>query len=280
MSAPPVVITKASGDKVPFEVEKLKRSLRNAGASEKAIQHIVIEVKKILVPGISTRKIYNKAFQLLKKAHKPCAARYKLKRALMELGPSGYPFERFIGAVMEARGYNVDVGITINGQCITHEVDVLAENDESRIAMECKYGNSKAKKIPVTTAMYVHSRVRDLWSVWKEKPQFEGKRFRGFIVTNVKFTSDAMNYARCTGELELLSWDYPKKENLRNLLDKYQLFPITVLSSLTIAQKRALLDEGVILCRELLNNLTVLKKLNITEKRVKDTQREIEGLCG
>jgi hypothetical protein len=239
MSANPIVVTKGSGDVVPFEEEKLRRSLENAGANPKTIDDIVTEINRMLVPGISTRKIYNKAFQLLKKSHKPCAARYKLKRALMELGPSGYPFERFVGEVMKARGYDVHVGITLDGKCITHEVDVLAENHDSRIAMECKYGNTKSKKIPTTTVMYVHSRVRDLWSTWQGIPQLQGKKFRGFVVTNTSFTSDAIKYAKCSGELELMAWDYPHHENLRTLLDKHRLFPITVLSSLTSAHKEA-----------------------------------------
>lgn len=280
MSALPLMITKASGEKVPFEENKLRRSLQNAGASSKAIDFIVAEVNKMLVPGISTRKIYQKAFQLLKKQHKPCAARYKLKRALMELGPSGYPFEQFIGAVMKARGFDVQVGVMMQGKCITHEVDVLAENADSRIAMECKYGNSKSKKIPSTTAMYVHSRVRDLWADWKQDPAYEGKRFRGFIVTNVKFTGEATRYANCSGELELMAWDYPRKENLKNLLDQYQLFPITVLSSITKAQKRVLLDKGIILCRDLLKHKAVFDELEITGKRAKDLIAEVDGLCG
>lgn len=280
MSANPIVVTKGSGEKVPFEEEKLRRSLQNAGASPKAINDIVTEVNRMLVPGISTRKIYNKAFQLLKKSHKPCAARYKLKRALMELGPSGYPFERFVGEVMKARGYDVHVGITLDGKCITHEVDVLAENHDSRIAMECKYGNTKSKKIPTTTVMYVHSRVRDLWSTWQHIPQLQGKKFRGFVVTNTTFTSDAIKYAKCSGELELMAWDYPHHENLRTLLDKHRLFPITVLSSLTSAQKRQLMDKGIILCRQLFENMGVLKELHIDGKRAKDARAEVEGLCG
>ena len=280
MSTSPIIVTKASGDKVPFVEEKLKRSLRNAGASNTAIRMIVEEVYKILVPGISTKKIYQKAFQLLKKRHKPCAARYKLKQALMELGPSGYPFEAFIGAVMKARGFEAQVGVTLNGKCITHEVDVLAENYDSRIAMECKYGNSKSKTIPSTTSMYVHSRVRDLWAQWKTDPAYEDKRFRGFIVTNVRFTSEAIRYAECSGELELMGWNYPERENLRTLLDKHRLLPIKVLKYISEAQKRSLLDDGIVLCRDLFNDMDKLDKLKITGKRAKDARNEIEGLCG
>lgn len=280
MSSNPIVVTKGSGEKVPFEEAKLRRSLHNAGASPEAINDIVIEVNRMLVPGISTRKIYNKAFQLLKKSHKPSAARYKLKRALMELGPSGYPFERFVGEVMKARGYDAQVGIILDGKCISHEVDVLAENQDSRIAMECKYGNTKSKKIPTTTVMYVHSRVRDLWASWETIPRLKGKRFRGFVVTNTAFTSDAIKYAKCSGELELMAWNYPHHENLRTLLDKHRLFPITVLSSLTSAQKRLLMNEGIILCRQLFENMGILKELRIEGKRAKNAKAEVEGLCG
>ena len=41
------------------------------------------------------------AFNLLKANSKFVAAKYQLKRAIMELGPSGYPFESFISEVLK-----------------------------------------------------------------------------------------------------------------------------------------------------------------------------------
>ena len=93
-----MIIKKASGEEVEFSVDKLRTSLSRSGASKQVIESILQEVKSHLFPGISTKRIYKLAFSLLKKEAKPSAARYQLKNAIMELGPSGFPFEKFIAA--------------------------------------------------------------------------------------------------------------------------------------------------------------------------------------
>ena len=59
----------------------------------------------------------------------------------MELGPSGFPFENFIGHIFRHDGYSTDVGVIMQGNCVTHEVDVLACKDDRCYIVECKYHN-------------------------------------------------------------------------------------------------------------------------------------------
>jgi len=42
---------------------------------------------------------------------------------------------------------------------------------------------------------------------------------RLILVTNTKFTSTAQSYAECAG-LELLSWNYPRDNNLQDRIEK------------------------------------------------------------
>ena len=90
-----ILITKSSGVKEKFSPNKLKQSLIRAGASNLVIKKIEKEICKIIYPGISTKEIYKRAFSLLRKESAHMAAKYKLKKAILELGPSGYPFEKY-----------------------------------------------------------------------------------------------------------------------------------------------------------------------------------------
>ena len=56
-----------------------------------------------------------------------------------------------------------------------------------------------------------------------------GKFHQAWIVTNTKFTSNAIRYAQCAG-IGLIGWSYPHNDNLASLVDKYCLHPITALS--------------------------------------------------
>jgi hypothetical protein len=91
-----VYITKANGVKEIFKPDKLSQSLLNSGASEDIARGIVEHISRELQDGMSTSVIYDHAFYLLGKKAKPLAARYSLRRALGELGPSGFPFEKFM----------------------------------------------------------------------------------------------------------------------------------------------------------------------------------------
>lgn len=232
-------IRKASGEVEPFSQHKLETSLRRAGAQEETIDWIVKEIKKWLEDGISTKKIYTRAFQLLQKKRGGTAARYKLKKAMMELGPTGFPFEHFIGQIMQHQGYEVLTGQIIQGHCVQHEVDVVATNDKVQNLMECKFHNSPGNISNVKVPLYIRSRMDDIIRKRKNEPEFNGLQFQGWVVTNTRFSSDALQYGKCS-ELKLLSWDYPENNGLKDLIEKYRIFPITTLAHLTQKQKIAL----------------------------------------
>ena len=117
-----IKVRKYSGELVDFDEKKLLMSLKNAQADDQLAKKIVERIKRELYEGVSTKVIYNKAFKLLKREKRPSASRYKLKRAIMELGPSGFPFENFIGHIFRHDGYTTDVGIVMQGNCVSHEV--------------------------------------------------------------------------------------------------------------------------------------------------------------
>ena len=270
-----ITITKASGVQDIFSSEKLRASLKKSGADENTVENILFEIESILYNGISTKKIYQAAFNMLKKGSKSNAGRYNLKRAIMALGPSGFPFEKYIASIFEWQGYKVQTQLFLEGACVTHEIDVLAENDEHFLLTECKFHNSLGIVSNVKIPLYVHSRYRDVLNNWQKTSH---KLLKCCVVTNTKFSSDAVKYGVCEG-LSLLSWDYPANKSLRNLIDESGLYPITCLTSLTNKEKEIILLEGIVLCKELLKKEALLYEIRISPTRIPNILSEIKSLC-
>ncbi len=272
-----VLIKKHSGEKEPFDAEKLHASLRRSGASDQLARKVEKGIHPFLEDGISTAMLYRKAFQLLRKFQRSAAARYSLKKAIMELGPSGYPFEHFVGALLEKMGYHVEVGQMVKGQCIQHEVDVVANNEHQQFMVECKFYNSQGKHCNVRVPLYIHARFQDIEKRWKSMPGLEKRSFHGWVFTNTRFTTDATDYARCVG-LRMVSWDYPKKEGLKDMIEKAGLFPVTVLTLLNKKQKQHLLEQGVVLCCQVLEKPGMLDQMQLTASKKEKILNEIRNL--
>lgn len=270
-------IIKSSGEKVRFSLDKLRRSLKRTGAEDATINQIIDTVRDELYQGISTKEIYNRAFALLKKKKSYLASKYKLKKAIYELGPTGFPFERFVSAILDYSGYKTEVGTTLHGKCVPHEIDVIAQKNSSTTIIECKFHGEQGLNCNVKVPLYINSRYQDIKSNWNSKSN-DSSLTPGWVVTNTRFTQDALQYGNCCG-LYLLSWDYPKNDGLKDRIDRLGLYPITVSTLLTNREKQFLLSRDVVLCRHLLKDNFYLDHLGVSETRKEKILFEISQLC-
>ena len=205
------------------------------------------------------------------------AARYKLKKAIMELGPTGHPFEHFVGEVYKVLGYKVEVAVVLQGHCVTHEVDVVATQNKDQYFIECKYYQTLGKNANVHVPLYIRSRVDDIIKERQGKSAYAGYSFFGGVVTNTRFTEDATKFGICSG-LHLLSWDFPVGNGLKDIIDKYKIYPITVLSLLPTAVKQQLMGQNIVLCNQIVANPKVLDLLvldKIKRQRIVEEARQI-----
>lgn len=272
-------IVKSTGERVKFSLNKLRSSLKHTGADKETIDGIIDKVRDELYQGISTKEIYNRAFALLKKKKSYFASKYKLKKAIYELGPTGFPFERFVGAILKYSGFQVEIGSVKQGKCVTHEIDVIAKKGNETTLIECKFHGEQGINCNVKVPLYINSRYRDVKEFIKANPKNDTVLTKGWVVTNTRFTEDAIQYSNCSG-LKLLSWDYPKEDSLKNRIDRLGLYPITVSTLLTSREKQFLLSRDVVLCRELINDKFYLDHLGISEVRKERILNEITQLCG
>jgi len=268
-------ITKASGKTEAFSEQKLRHSLHRAGASKEQIEGVVDKISTQLYPGITTKKIYGIAFSILKsrKGSRHVAAKYHLKKALMEMGPSGFPFEKFIAELFRHQGYSVQVGQFLKGKCVQHEVDVVASKGAEQIIVECKFHNISGRICDVKVPLYIHSRFKDIEAHYSEQPLAGIERYQGWVVTNTRFSDDAVQYGTCAS-LNMMSWDYPEKGSLRDMVDQLGLYPITCLSTMSLQEKEFLLAKGILLCIDLLDKQAYLESLKINPARIENIIKE------
>ena len=278
MTEKQVFVKKSTKEIEPFSIQKLTQSLKSCGASNNEIDAIVNKMQPYIYDGISSNKIYKKAFSLLKKHNRISASRYSLKRALFDLGPTGYPFERLVGALLKEKGFKTEVSVILDGECVTHEIDVLAEKDGNVYAIECKFHSDAKGSSNVKVPLYINSRFLDIQEQWNTNSNNKTHLKQGWLVTNTRFTKDAINYAKCVG-LTLLSWDYPKNNGLKANIDTLALYPVTTLTTLTKKEKHQLIDNDIILVKEVINASEKMKNIGMSEVKIRHVLDEVKKLC-
>jgi len=273
-----VYILKMSGERVVFSKEKLRHSLVHSGAQKSTIDFVIQEIENNLNDDITTKEVYKKAYNLLRKKSRINASKYKLKQGIMELGPTGFPFENFIGELLKHQGYKTQVGVIVKGECVNHEVDVVAEKGNKHYMIECKFHSSFSTKCHVKNPLYIHSRFLDIEKQWKKQKNHENKFHQGWLVNNTRFSEDALKYGICAG-LKLLSWDCPLGNSLKEQISLFGLYPITCLSTLNQQEKKLLLQKNIVLCKQLCSNPIVLNQIGIVGRKYERVLSNAKGLC-
>lgn len=265
------LIRKTTGELEPYDATKLRASLQRAGASEEDQRRVEAEVLAQLRPGMTTRRLYQIAFRALRRAPRATAARYSLQRAILELGPSGYPFEQFLGELLRHEGWQAKVGVRLQGRHVEHEVDLDARRDGRRMLAECKFRLDPNGRVDVKTALYVYGRAQDLKGSGGGYSEF-------WLVTNGRFTSDALQFGEGMG-LYMLGWSHPSGKSLRERIDRAGLHPVTCLTHLRKKEKQALLRAGTVVVADLFERPDHLDPLGLSANRLRQVRSEIEGLC-
>lgn len=244
-----IKVTKASGEIVDFDEAKLARSLKFARIPDDIAKEAIEYAKGKLTDKISTHLIYAYVNGFLRrKGHISHSYNYDLKRSIIRLGPTGYPFEEFIAKILSSQGYQTKVGVTLTGKCVSHEIDIEASNTSEHYFIECKFHNQLGIKTDVQVALYTQARFEDI----KASPGLATHRegHKAWLVTNTAVTKDVIDYAKCVG-MRILSWGFPSENSLRDLIINAHLHPITVLQDLRQNQLNSLFEKGIVSIDEL-----------------------------
>lgn len=263
-------VTKASGDLQEFSGKKISDSIRRAGISEDIEPRILDHVKSKLHDNIPTSEIYHHITQFLETERPYAKTTYSLKYAIMQLGPTGHPFEDYAAKILETQGYTTTIRNTLRGKCISHEVDIVAQKDNLKVMVEVKYHNTVGIKTDVQVALYTQARFEDL-------QQSQSFSISG-LVTNTRPTNEVIAYAECVG-MKLLSWDYPAGNSIRDIVSTNKLYPITTLTFLSQLNKQELLNQGIIMVSDICKNTQLLESLNLSHQEKEKVLKEAQTVC-
>lgn len=272
-----IFIIKADGTRELFNREKLEKSLRKIGTDKVTTDLIVSKVEADLTDGHTTKEIYRQAFALLKKKQRPVALKYSIKRAIAELGPSGFPFEKYVAEMFKAQGYKAVTDQIAMGACVPHEVDVVAYNDKELIMVEAKFHTDFGTHSDLKVALYIKARFDDLQNNVYKYGGKERRMTKGMLITNTNFSSTAIQYGECA-RLNMVGWNYPQGKNLHQIIEELNLVPLTVLTTLTQTDKKMFLANEIVLSKQL-GDFGLLKSYGFDDEKARLVIKEVYDLC-
>lgn len=278
-----VYIINSRGEKEIFSFRKVYRSAVMAGADRDLAKEIARIIQSNVFSGMKTSDIYKRVKRLLAKKNSKSALRFSLKQAIRKLGPTGFPFEKYVGQMFEELGFDVKLNQLLSGKCVAgYEIDFMAEKDNIIYVGECKYRNLQSNRIHTNIVLANQARFLDilngsLFTFGKYK-NFDKKTI---IVTNTKFTARAKQYAKCVNT-ELLGWKEPKNNSLENTIESQKFYPITILPSLKSRAKDAFVSEKMMLARDVLriNPKRFSRKFKIPLNNLEPIIKEAKILLG
>ena len=241
------------GEEEPFSAQKVYQSARRVGASKELAEKITNIIEREGFPGIKTSEIFRRVKEILSQKNSQSALRFSLKEAMKKLGPTGFPFEKYIREVLEENGFKVALNQDLPGRCLSaHEIDFLAQKENLVYIGECKYRNFSGERVDSNVALANYARFLDI----SEGPYFKKKKYEGFeikamLVTNTKFTQRSTDYSNCV-KIKLLGWRYPSDKGLEYFIESQKLYPITILPSLKNKLKDIFVSEKMMLVKDVL----------------------------
>ncbi len=239
------------GEKESFSFRKVYRSARRVGASKQLARQIAQSIEDNIYPGIKTTDIFRKVKKELRRKEPQAALRFNLKEGMRKLGPTGFPFEKYVGAVLKRNGFKVQLNQYVPGSCCSYEIDFVAKKENLLYIGECKYRNNPGERIHLEVALANYARFLDIKNGSFFNKVSKNIKIKSLLVTNTKLTSQATHYSECVG-VDCLGWNYPQDEGLEKIIDAQELYPITILPSLKSYLAKLLVSQNIVLVEDVL----------------------------
>ena len=242
-------MTKADGSKQLFDEEKIVRTCLRMGASREDALQIVQKVEGRLYEGISTRKILQMIYSLMRKQKPAVKHLFDLKYgiSLMEPKPE---FEAFIRILLVHSGFKVEPNTILRGLCGEHEADAIATRDGMTHFVEVKHHNSYHALTGLDESRIARAILEDVTEGYSHGLS-SIKIDRAMIVTNTRYSEHAMKYGRCRDILQV-GWSSPEFFGLREMVEKHKLYPLSCLRGISAKVRLRLVEAGVVVIKQLL----------------------------
>lgn len=242
-----------------------------AGTSKDSAKKILKKIRGQIYHGVDSQDIYKMVLSALSEEKEGNALKqiYRLKEAIMRLGPAGFIFENYVGEILKSSGYKIKkIRSKIRGKCTTHEIDLIAYDEDKKILVECKHHSKRGVYTGLKESLYTHARFLDT------ETYFDAE----YLVCNTKVSNHAKKYAKCIGQ-KILSWRYPPNNSLEKIIEKNHLYPITILN-LNSKELEIFSHHKVLLTKDLLGETEheLSRKIGIKVNRIRNLQKLIRQI--
>jgi Holliday junction resolvase-like predicted endonuclease len=264
-------VIKWDGRKEPFQRKKILRTLIRLGASIEVADRIVKQTEANVYDGITTKEILDMAFKSLEEYKPAVALRKDLRTAIGEIR-SAPDFEEYVRLILRAHGYKVVSNRVIQGLCVNHEIDGIAEKNGETIYLEVKHHAKPHTYTPFDVTLTAKAKWDDIKEGYKKG--MNGQPFdRVLIVCNTKLTGHAKRYAECIG-LDHIGWNAPEGYGLERLIEESKLYPVTILKNLAEKERDILSGDGILTLTQMVENRS--RKKGISKSRLTEMIAEAE----
>ncbi len=262
-------VLKRDGRLEKFNREKIIKTCLRAGVPIDVAKEIAENVKREIYNRIPTEELYKIVLSHLRRFERSHAYLYRLKESVAELEPTA--FEKFTKLILESLGYNAIWNVIIDGKCVDHQVDVVAEKDSKKYLIECKRHVNPHRFCGLGVGLQVQARLEDILDGFKE-----GKNkynfYKAWIFTNTKFSEHIIRYADAKGIL-LTGWRYPENNGLEEIVQENKLLPVTLLPVANNIKLKLQEKEIITLNDFLAARSRKLEKCGISENRISSLRR-------
>jgi hypothetical protein len=243
-----VFVTKADGTRQLFDREKVVKTCLRMGASRKIADDVAEKVEDRLYDGISTSKILQITFRLLRR-YKPTIQHLLDLRKGLSLMDSKPEFEKFVQVLLAHTGFEVTPNMLVKGRCVEHEVDAIAKKDGLTYFVEAKHHVSYHTPTGLDESRIARAILEDVTEGF-ELGKSDLKIDRAMIVTNTRYSEHARRYGKCRNILQI-GWSSPPNFSLQNMIEEKNLYPLSCLRGLKSETKTKLVNSEIVLMKQL-----------------------------
>lgn len=241
-------IVKWDGRREQFDLNKLQRSLLRLGAPLEVAKNVSEQIEREAYPGMTSKEIFDLATAKLNLHEPAISLREDLKTSLAKM-KGGSDFEEYVRLIFRAHGYTVKGNRVIQGRCVAHEIDGIAESGDECIYLEVKHHSSVHSYTPFDVTLAAKAKWDDLQSGY-ESGSTSYCFSRVLVVNNTRLSVHASQYAECVG-IDHLGWNAPLGRGIDCMIEEKGLYPITILKTLHKEERDILSTNGILTLRQL-----------------------------
>lgn len=255
-----IFVIKADGSKQLFDREKIVKTCLRMGVSREVAFEIAHQVEARLYEGITTRKILQTVFRLMRRHNPAVKHLFDLRRGISKMY-SKPEFEVFVRVLLAHSGFQVKPNMILRGLCGEHEVDAIATKEGLTYFVEAKHHSNYHALTGLDESRIARAIIEDVTEGYTQGVT-DIKIDRAMIVNNTRYSTHAIAYGTCRNILQV-GWSSPEGFGLGETVEKYKLYPLSCLRGVSTEVRLRLVDAGIVLIKQLLE-----QDSNYLEKRI------------